>query len=203
MSDDGIFRPDGGQLEPDDQRLAALEQRIAALEGRGGIATPAPWSWKNPLANKMAQGALTSTKSSVIQIHTSPTGDFTTTNTTDYQTVASASLKIPVGRVALYLWANFGAKHSAGTATFDAVLAVGDASTTYILQQIPGIALRTANDVVPVGLSISVDVAASLPALIRGNCTIGLLVFNRTTGTLTVLDDAQVHGFVTGRSSLS
>lgn len=168
-----------------------------------------PWWWKNPLANKAQQNAMPSTRSAVIQEFATIATDFSTTDTAAVHDVITVNVRVPQGSVALFMFAHFGVKHSAATATFDAYLTLNDGVHYVTFALIAGIYIATANQILPVSLvrsASSSDLNAS--AFLRDrDITVGLTVQNKTAGTLTIPGFSGGHvpalaAFLTGDSSL-
>lgn len=187
--------------------MEEIERRLAAIEGVQR-ASPTPWWWKNPLANKAQQNAIISTRTAVIQEQATITSDFTTTDTAAVHDAITVNIRVPRGSVALFMFASFGVKHSAANANFDAYLTLNDGASYAGVTSILAIRLTTAAQIYPVALvrSLSKSDLDVVPFLRDRDLTVGLTVQNLTAGTLTIPGGAggspSLTCFLTGDSSL-
>jgi hypothetical protein len=195
----------------DPDRLQDLERRIAELEARPASdpVTPPPWYFRNPIASKVQQNALSSTKVAVTQEVLLSGSNFTTTNTTDWQDVGSFQITIPKGQVVLYLWSEVQPYHSAASAecSIRVALESGDGiGTVYVMARGDHILLAptAGKKIAPVILTQGINVPANLPLLIPGRRLVRLQAFNHTAGTLTLpgaTDQNVMHALLTGDST--
>lgn len=197
--------------------LAAAEQEIARLGAvqddlsRTTRAMSTPWFWQNPLANKLARGSITSSQLGVTQETFLSASDFTTTNTTDWQSVGTTLITIPSGtrRVAIYVWTAAQASHSVANAEMSLrILLYTDAGlgTAYVLGLADHVILpaTATKQIAPIVLNHGLNVGANLPLVVPGSRTLQLAAFNHTTGTLTLPGATSTnifHALLTGDST--
>lgn len=165
-----------------------------------------PGAWRNPLRHHMGPNVLPGFRLAIIQEASVKITDFTTTNVGTAQQVLTQNVYMSTAEICLYVFASFVVEHTVAGATFDARLHLGiddGPSAEYLIAELPGIYLATANRNFPVHISIGLNIKANLPLVTRpGNRRVGLYVINNTAGTLTVPSSNNVnpvlHLFVAG-----